>query len=150
MRKKDQIAYFFMRKLDAEARHIKAVLGGQRSSAQRKKHQTYFWDSEWQKRFGDRGAGKRNVRSGFLAKFNDQITKEQPYLRSQAGKVGGQRCSQKQKLEKTACFHPNSQVQKKGNLVRWGIVIKGVRIAFQKLSSTFVDYHFKHATQKSY
>ena len=31
--KEDQIAYFFMRKLDADARHFKAVLGGQRSSA---------------------------------------------------------------------------------------------------------------------
>lgn len=41
-------------------------------------------------------------------------------------------------------FDSKKRVQRKGNLVRWGIVINGTRIPFKKLSSDFIDYYIEY------
>lgn len=99
---------------------------------------------------GYKGAGKRNVESGHLAKLNDEISQVRPEQRSEAGKRGAKARIAKQQNEKTALFDPTQIVQKKGNLVRWGIEIDGIRVPFEKLSSDFVDYHLMYGTKKSY
>ena len=39
---------------------------------------------------------------------------------------------------------------KKGNLMRWGIKIDGIRVPFKKLSSDFVDYHISFGIKTEY
>ena len=41
-------------------------------------------------------------------------------------------------------FDKNTRIQRKGNLVRWGIIINNVRIPYKKLSSDFIDYYLEY------
>ena len=148
--KPDKVAYLFMVGKSDEAAHALCVLGGSQSAAKHKEKKSHFWDPEWQREFGDRNGGQRNVKSGSLDKLNRMLTTERPYQRSDAGKKGGKACTEKQKADKKHFFDEKSRIQKRANLVRWGIVINGVRIPFEKLSSDFVDYHIEYGTQKSY
>jgi hypothetical protein len=89
-------------------------------------------------------AGKRNVKTGFLANLNRQITEKNPELRKKAGKLGGKARVQKQKQNYTGLFDLKKRVQRKANLVRWGIVINGNRVPFKKLSSDFANYFIEY------
>ena len=144
----DLIAWQLMSGQDEEARRTLASyagkIGGKASSERNKKKLELFYDPEWQKLHGYKGAGKRNVESGHLAKLNDEISQVRPEQRSKAGKRGAKARIAKQQNEKTALFDPTQIVQKKGNLVRWGIEIDGIRVPFEKLSSDFVDYHLMY------
>jgi len=119
-------------------------IGGTVTSHKNKANKEFFYNVEWQKKFGNKDAGKRNVESGFLAKLNSKITKETPELRSQAGKRGGKAVIRKQKLNSSGMFDEKKRIQKKGNLVRWGIVINNVRLPYKKLSSDFIDYYVEY------
>jgi hypothetical protein len=41
-------------------------------------------------------------------------------------------------------FDKKIHIQRKGNLVRWGIVINNVRIPYEKLSSDFINYYIEY------
>lgn len=41
-------------------------------------------------------------------------------------------------------FDEKRHIQRKGNLVRWGIVINNVRIPYEKLSSDFINYYIEY------
>jgi hypothetical protein len=150
----DLIAWQLMNGQDEEARRTLASyagkIGGKASSKINKKKLKLFYDPEWQKLHGYKGAGQRNVESGHLAKLNDEISQVRPEQRSEAGKRGAKARIAKQQKEKTALYDPTQIVQKKGNLVRWGIEIDSIRVPFEKLSSDFVDYHLMYGTKKSY
>nr|QUO99041.1 putative HNH homing endonuclease [Oedogonium sp. 260-2_chl]QUO99085.1 putative HNH homing endonuclease [Oedogonium sp. 260-2_chl] len=91
---------------DEEARRTLASyagkIGGKASSERNKKKLELFYDPEWQKLHGYKGAGKRNVESGHLAKLNDEISQVRPEQRSEAGKRGAKARIAKQQKEKTA------------------------------------------------
>jgi hypothetical protein len=99
---------------------------------------------------GGKIAGKNNIKSGHLKQLNRFLTKENPTHRSRIGKLGGQSNTHKQRLHKKHFFDVKRHIQKKGNLVRWGIVINNKRIPYKKLSSDFVDYHVMYGTEKVY
>lgn len=90
--KGDLIAYKFMCCQSEEGRLLMASyagkIGGTKTNKKNKANKTNFYSSEWQKTFGDKNAGKRNVETGFLAKLNTKITAETPELRAKAGKLG--------------------------------------------------------------
>jgi hypothetical protein len=111
---------------------------------------SFFFDSLWQKKHGYKNAGKRNVESGWLARLNENISSYSPNQRREAGILGGKARVIKQQKLKTGLYTEKRIVQKKGNLVRWGIQIDGVTILFKKLSSTFVDYHLFYGTKTVY
>ena len=152
--KGDYIAFLFMSNQTEDGRRALASfagkIGGTENSRRNKVLQKLFFDQEWQKQFGDRKAGKRNVETGFLRKLHEKLTQENPQQRSHAGKLGGKARIAKQKREQTALFNPSKINQKKGNLIRWGIKIDGVRIPYENLSSDFVLYHLHFGTKKEY
>ena len=76
--------------------------------------------------------------------MNEKITKEDSELRSRAGKIGGKVVTTKHKASYTGMFDKNTPIQRKGNLVRWGIIINNVRIPYKKLSSDFIDYYLEY------
>lgn len=41
-------------------------------------------------------------------------------------------------------FDKKKYIQRKGNLVRWGVVINNKRIPYKKLSSDFIDYYLHY------
>jgi hypothetical protein len=131
-----------------EARRLMAVyagqIGGAVSSKKNEQNKKGFFDASWQKEFGFKDAGKRNVKTGFLANLNRQITEKNPELRKKAGKLGGKARVQKQKQNYTGLFDLKKRVQRKANLVRWGIVINGTRVPFKKLSSDFANYFIEY------
>lgn len=90
------------------------------------------------------------IRTSSCSSLNDEISKSRPEQRSEAGKLGAKARIAKQQTEKTALFDETHIIQKRGNLVRWGIEIDGIRVPFEKLSSDFVDYHLMYGTRKSY
>jgi hypothetical protein len=100
--------------------------------------------------YGGTLSGRANVDSGRLKKLNDHITQHNPQQRVTAGKLGGKARIEKQKLQKIQAFDPNHIFQKHGNLKRWGIVINGKRIPYEKLSSDFINYHLAYGKQTSY
>lgn len=152
--KGDLIAWQLMSGQDEEARYTLASyagkIGGKASFEKNKAELKLFYSEEWQHLHGYKGAGQRNVQSGHLAKLNDEISKSRPEQRSEAGKLGAKARIAKQQTEKTALFDETHIIQKRANLVRWGIKIDGIRVPFKKLSSDFVDYHLMYGTQKSY
>ena len=125
-------------------------LGGKKTSDQNKAKSLFFFNKEWQKKHGYKDGGKRNVDSGWLACLNKNISLTLPNQRSKAGILGGKARIIKQKKEKTGLYTEKSLMQKKGNLVRWGIQIDGITIPFKNLSSTFVDYHLLYGTKTRY
>jgi hypothetical protein len=145
--KGDLIAYTFMSNQNEQGRLLMASyagsIGGKVTTARNKMNQKMFYDIKWQKKFSDKRGGKRNVENGTLAKLNAQITKNTPELRSKAGKIGGKAVTKKHKKNSTGMFDKKSFIQKKGNLVRWGVVINGKRVPYEKLSSDFIDYYLK-------
>lgn len=146
--KGDLIAYKLMSGQTEEGRQLMAAyagkIGGVISSKKNKTHNKLFFNKLWQKEFGYKGAGKRNVSTGFLASLNNKISKENPSLRKKAGKLGAKARIEKQKKSLSGLFDSKNRMQRKGNLVRWGIVINGVRIPFKKLSSNFIDYYIEY------
>ena len=99
---KDELAYRLMINQDADAHLLKSSLGGtiggKRSAVNHKKAQTQFYSKEWQKEYGFKKAGQRNVKSGHLRKVNEQLTTQQ---RSQAGQRGGKAVTKQQFVTKT-------------------------------------------------
>ena len=41
-------------------------------------------------------------------------------------------------------FDLKKSIQKKGNLVRWGVIINNIRVPYEKLSSDFIDYYIEY------
>ncbi len=152
--KGDLIAFQFMKGMTKEARiemaSFAGKVGGKKSSDQNKEKSLFFFDSLWQKKHGYKNAGKRNVESGWLARLNENISSYSPNQRREAGILGGKARVIKQQKLKTGLYTEKRIVQKKGNLVRWGIQIDGLTIPFKKLSSTFVDYHLFYGTKTFY
>lgn len=146
--KGDLIAYKLMSGQTEEGRQLMATyagkIGGAISSKKNKAHNKLFFNKLWQKEFGYKDAGKRNISTGFLASLNDKISKENPSLRKKAGKLGAKARIEKQKKSLSGLFDSKKRMQRKGNLVRWGIVINGIRIPFKKLSSDFIDYYIEY------
>lgn len=147
----DELAYRLMVSQDPDVHLLKSScggkIGGKKTAVIHKNAKTLFYSEEWQKKYGFKKAGQRNVESGYLKKLNASLTKEQ---RSKAGKRGGRKVTDKHKLNKTGMFNPKAIIQKRGNLKRWGIVIDGQRIKYDRLSSDFIEYHIHYGTQKSY
>lgn len=123
---------------------------GQRRARQMKDRKELFFNPEWQKKYGFKGAGKRNVDEGTLEKVNLFLTEYKPEVRSEAGKLGGKARIEKQRREKTNLFDPKALMQKRGNLVRWGISINGKRIPYENLSEDFIEYHLHYGTKRKY
>jgi hypothetical protein len=146
--KGDLIAYTFMSNQTEKGRLLIASyagqIGGKVTSKKNKANKEFFYSPEWQKIFGDKNAGKRNLESGFLDKLNAKITKETPDLRSKVGKLGGKTVITKQKLDLNGMFSKDKHIQRKGNLVRSGIVINNVRIPYKKLSSDIIDHYIMY------
>jgi hypothetical protein len=146
--KGDLIGYTFMCNQTDEGRLLMASyagqIGGKVTNKKNKVNKAFFYSVEWQKEFGDKNTGKRNLESGSLAKLNDRITKQTPELRKKAGKLGGKAVIKKHRLNKTGMFDQENRIQRKGNLVRWGIGIRGVRVPYEKLSSDFIDYYIEY------
>ena len=117
---------------------------GTATNKKNKANKAFFYDAQWQKNFGDKNAGRRNTESGFLTELNCKISKERPTLRSEAGKLGAKVTIRKQRINLTGMFSKKTQIQRKGNLVRWGIMIKNVRVPYKKLSSDFIDYYLEY------
>lgn len=139
----DYIAWNLMRGMTEQARKAMASyagrLGGTALSKISKEKEQLFFSKEWQKMYGDRGGGKRNVESGRLVLLNREINENQPELRSRAGRLGGKKVSAQQKKDKKHFFDPKKSIQRKGNLVRWGAVVDGVRVPYNKLSPEFIE-----------
>ena len=125
-------------------------IGGKGRSKQMLMEKQMFYDPAWQKEKGFKGAGQRNVDSGHLKQLNDEITENRPEQRSEAGKLGAAAQHIVMRSAGKGFFSEKHQVQKLGNLKRWGIKIKGERIPFEKLSSDFIDYHIAYGTQTEY
>ena len=125
----DLIAWQLMSGQTEEARRNLASyagkIGGQASSKKNKAELQFFYSKEWQKLHGYKGAGQRNVQSEHIVKLNDEISRNRPEQRSDAGKLGAKARIAKQQIEKTALFDPTHIIQKKANFVRWGIEIDG-------------------------
>lgn len=144
----DEVAFRLMRKQTEKGRRLLAKLaglkGGSESAKKARELCARFFDPEWQQNYGFRDAGKRNVKSGWIQRLNDDLTQKNPQQRSEAGKLGAQVRIDRQRREQTHLFDPKAMIQRRGNLVRWGVVIDGTRIPFEKLSETFVEYslHF--------
>jgi hypothetical protein len=142
------IAYRFMCRQTEEGRLLLASyagkIGGTKISKKDKENQKKFYNLEWQKKFGDKNGGRRNVESGSLERLNIKITAETPELRSKAGKLGGKAISEKHKRDGLGMFDKKKRIQRKGNLVRWGILINKKRIPYKKLSSDFIDYSIEY------
>lgn len=153
-KKADITAYRFMSGQTEEARLLLAShagkIGGKISSDKNKKNKVRFFDPTWQKEFGDKSGGQRNIDSGHLERLNKKIDENDPELKSRAGKLGGKTRITKQRANQTNLFNPTASMQKKGNLVRWGVKINGKRIPFGKLSSDFIDYYLKFADPKNF
>jgi hypothetical protein len=128
------------RLMAAYAGKIGGIVTNQKNKTQNK----YFFNKKWQKEFGYKDAGKRNVLTGFLAALNEQISRENPSVRQKAGRLGAKARIEKQKKNLTGFFDSKKRVQRKGNLVRWGIVINGVRVPYKKLSSDFIDNYVEY------
>ncbi len=152
--KGDLIAFQFMKGMTKEARiemaSFAGKVGGKKYSDQNKAKSLFFFNSLWQKKHGYKNAGKRNVKSGWLARLNKNISLTSPNQRREAGIIGGKARIIKQQKLKTGFYTEKRIVQKKGNLVRWGIQIDDITIPFKKLSSTFVDYHLFYGTKTVY
>lgn len=142
--KGDLLAYRFMSNQTQEARILKASYGDKVSYEKNKASRKRAFTAEWQKKFGDKNGGKRNVESGFLSKLNAKITSENPELRVKAGKLGGKAVTDKHKADETGMFHKKKYIQKKGNLVRWGVFINNRRVLYKNLSSDFIDYYIEY------
>lgn len=146
--KGDLIAYIFMCNQTEQGRLLMASyagqIGGKATNKKNKANKTFFYSAEWQEKFGDKQAGRRNLESGFLAELNAKITEQTPELRKKAGKLGGKAVIRKQKLNSTGMFDTKKRIQRKGNLVRWGIIINNVRVLYENLSSDFIDYYIEY------
>ncbi len=92
----------------------------------------------------DRNGGQRNLRNNSLTKLNKKITEENPELRSKAGKIGGKAVTAKHKASSTSMFNKDTRIQRKGNLVRWGVLINNIRVSYKKLSSDFINYYIEY------
>lgn len=103
---------------------------------------THFFDPAWQKKHGYKDGGRRNVLSGSLAKVNANITRNNPQQRSAAGKKGGKAVIDAQRKDQKGLFDPKAPLQKKGNLMRWGIKIDGILRSFPRIS-LITTYHLE-------
>lgn len=138
---------------EEEKRRIASMagkIGGKIRSKKMLESLQYFYDPEWQKKHGDRGGGRRNVESGFLARLNKHITENNPEFRSIIGKLGAAAQNKIMKETKRGFYSEKAYIQKLGNLKRWGIVIQGKRIPFSSLSSDFVDYYLIYGYKKNF
>lgn len=148
------IAFQFIQGMHEEGRiemaSFAGKLGGKKTSGQNKAKSLFFFNKEWQKKQGYKDGGKRNVDCGWFFCLNKNISLTLPNQRSKAGILGGKARIIKQKKEKTGLYTEKSIMQKKDNLVRWGIQIDGITIPFKNLSSTFVDYHLLYGTKTRY
>lgn len=149
----DYIAWNLMRGMEAEGRRAMAAyagtIGGAVSSTLNKEKCALFFSPEWQKLHAYRGAGKRNVESGHLARLNVEIDLNRPDIRSKAGHLGGKAATEKQRKKKTAFFNSDTLIQRKGNLVRWGAKIDGIRVPYNKLSPEFIQNYLFGPQTKS-
>lgn len=68
---------------------IAGKFGGPQRAKRMLETRTYFYDPVWQEKVGNKGAGKRNVESGWISTLNERLSKDQPTQRSEAGKLGG-------------------------------------------------------------
>jgi hypothetical protein len=149
----DEIAFRLMRKQTEKGRRLLAKLaglkGGPESAKKARELGTRFFDPEWQAKYGSRDGGKRNLESGWIHRLNGGRTEKNSQQRSEAGKLGAQVVIDRQRREKTHLFDPKAKIQRRGNLVRWGVIIDGTRIPFERLSETFVDYFLHFGWQKA-
>ena len=76
----DLIAFRFMRNQTKEGRLLVASyagkIGGTVTNRKNKLNKSFFYNSEWQQKFGDKNGGKRNIRNNFLAKLNEKLLKK--------------------------------------------------------------------------
>nr|YP_636211.1 putative site-specific DNA endonuclease [Tupiella akineta]AAV80635.1 putative site-specific DNA endonuclease [Tupiella akineta] len=146
--KGDLIAYRFMCRQTEEGRLLLASyagkIGGTKTNEKDKETRKKFYNPEWQKKFGDKNGDRRNVESGSLERLNIKITAKTPKFRSKAGKLGGKAISEKHKRDEFGMFDKKKRIQRKGNLVRWGILINKKRIPYKNLSSDFIDYYIEY------
>lgn len=120
-------------------------LGGRKTAEIHKENGTNFFNSSWQ----SEQSLKRppSMRSEAAKRMNKLLTLDQ---RSRAGRLGGESCTNRQRVGETGFFNPSHSVQKRGNLKRWGIKIDGVRVPYSSLSSDFIDYQINLGTAKEY
>jgi len=147
------IAWQLMSGLTEEGRRNMAsyagTIGGKAANQKNKDKGSLFFSSEWQRLHGFKGGGKRNLDSGSLARLNAEITANRPELRRDAGRKGAQKRIANQRKKEIGFFNPKHIAQKKGNLVRWGVVIDGVRVPFKKLSSELTIFFFMACHNKT-
>ncbi len=150
----DLIAWKLMSGQTEEGRREMAryagTIGGGANAKLRKEKAEFFFSPEWQALHGYKSAGTRNVNSGWLAQLNADITANRPEQRKAAGRKGGGKRIANQRANKTNLFDPKHMMQKKGNLSRWGVLINGVRIAYDDLSSDFIDYYLAYGDPKDF
>jgi hypothetical protein len=139
--KGDQVAYLFMESKTKEANKALCQHGGTNSAKKHKRNKTLFYSKNWQEQYGDLNGGQRNIQSGHIRKLNKAISEKNPSLRSEAGKIGGKICSDKQRAEQSHFFDPTHSVQKKANFLRWGSKINNKRIPHCQLSEHFIDLY---------
>lgn len=141
--KNDYKAWKLMISMPEKERRDMASLGGKIggviSNQANKDQGKLFYSAEWQKLYGDRGGGQRNVGSGSLARLNREIDENRPELRSQAGRIGGKKVTHQNRETKKGFFDPDKRIQHKGNLVRWGRVIDNVRIPYDQLTPEQIE-----------
>ena len=134
---------------EVEARRAMASyagkLGGRKASQVHQERGTNFYSSETQRAYSLRRSTEKKQR--WMAELNQRLTREE---RSRAGRAGSQVTIQRQRADQTGFFDPRARLQRRANLVRWGIKINGIRIPFHRLSSDFVDYHVDRGTSREY
>lgn len=129
---------------------IAGKFGGPQRAKRMLETRTYFYDPVWQEKVGNKGAGKRNVESGWISTLNERFSKDQPTQRSEAGKLGGKAQTDDAREKKTGFFDKKRIIQKHGNLVRWGAKVGGFKIPYKKLSSDFIDYYLAYGKSEDF
>lgn len=140
----DKLAWQLMTSQNENVVLLRCQLIGQNRAEQMRQQKTHFFSKSWQKKYGARSAGKRNVQNGHMQKLNQMLDELFPDQRSKAGKLGGLENQKRQRQNKTHFHDPNGTIQKLGNFVRWGIKIDKKRIAHKDLDPLFIEYHKKN------
>ena len=121
------------------------TLGGRKTSQIHKERGTNFYSSATQRRNSLQRS--KAEKQAWMEILNRGLTREQ---RSQAGQIGGRSRAKGQEAAQTGLFDPRRRIQRRANLVRWGIKVQGVRIPFHRLSADFIDYHVDRGTSQEY
>ena len=129
---------------------IAGKLGGLQRAKKMFETRTNFYDPIWQEKVGDKGAGKRNVKSGWIFTLNERLSKDQSTLRSDAGKLGGKAQTDDAREKETDFFNKKRIIQKHENLVKWGAKVGGFKIPYKKLSSDFIDYYLAYGRSEDF